>query len=111
MTTSKNGIASEVEIDGFRSALTEIGYSLVKFCELVAVNEGDEDPDQEGKIVQNVKKSFGRKMKQTTLNKYWDYISELPEFERVDRVVLGSSKKYLSRSDYRDKIISAFDVD
>jgi hypothetical protein len=111
MTASKNCIASEVEIDDFRSALTEIGYSLVKFCELVAVNEGDEDPDQEGKIVQNVKKSFGRKMKQTTLNKYWDYISELPEFQRVDRVVLGSSKKYLSRSDYRDKIISAFDVD
>lgn len=111
MAASKNDAASEVEIDDFRSALDEIGYSLAQFCELVAVNEGDEDPDQESKIIQNVKKSFNRKMKQATLNKYWGYISELPGFERVDRVVLGSAEKYLTRTDYRNKIISAFDVD
>ena len=111
MTASTNGIATEIEIDDFRLALSDIGYSLVQFCELVAVNEGDEDPDQENKIIQNVKRSFNRKMKQATLNKYWGYISELPGFERVDRVVLGSARKYLSRTDYRNKIISAFDVD
>jgi len=111
MTTLKNGSASEIEIDDFRSALDEIGYSLVQFCELVAVTEGDEDLDQESKIIQNVKKSFNRKMKQATLNKYWAYIAELPGFEHVDRVVLGNAKKYLTRTDYSNEIISAFDVD
>jgi hypothetical protein len=111
MTASKNSAASEIEINDFRSALDEIDYSLGQFCELVAVNEGDEDLDQESKIIQNVKKSFSRKMKQVTLNKYWGYISALPEFENVDRVVLASSKKYLTRTGYRSRIISAFDVD
>lgn len=111
MTAAKHGIASEIEVDDFRTVLDEIDYSLAQFCELVAVNEGDEDSDQESKIIQNVKKSFNRKMKQATLNKYWGYISELPGFERVDRVVLGSAEKYLTRTDYRNKIISAFDED
>jgi hypothetical protein len=111
MAVTESGTASENEIADFRSVLTEIGYTLIKFCELVAVNEGSEDADQEDKITQNVKKSFNRKIKQETLNVYWGYISELPEFEKVDRVVLASSKKYLTRTAYRDTIISAFDVD
>jgi len=111
MTASKGSAASEAEVEYFRSALSEMGYSLSKFTELVAVNEGDEDSDQENKIKGNVKKAFNRKMKQETLNKYWGYISELPEFENVDRVVLASSKKYLTRTGYRSRIISAFDVD
>ncbi len=106
-----NGFASSDEIVQFRSVLDEIGYNLAKFCELVAVNEGSEDADQEYKISQNVKKSFSRKMKQETLNRYWRYISELTEFDRVDRIVLASSKKYLSRTHYDNEIFSAFDVD
>ena len=111
MSVSMSDIASENEIADFRTALDNIGYSLAKFCELVAVNEGSEDADQEDKKAQSVKKSFSRKMKKKTLNKYWCYIAELPEFENVDRIVLASSKVFLERSDYRHKIVTAFDVD
>jgi hypothetical protein len=111
MSVSVSDDASENEIADFRATLDEIGYSLAKFCELVAVNEGSEDADQEDKKTQSVKKSFSRKMKQETLNKYWGYIAELPEFDNVDRIVLASSKKYLARTNYRHKIVSAFDVD
>ena len=111
MVASNEGVTSEKDVADFRSALDDMGYSLIRFCELVAVNEGEEDLDQESKITQNVKKSFNRRMKQATLNKYWSYIADLPEFEKVGRVVLVSASQYLSRSPYRDKIMSTFDVD
>ncbi len=111
VTSIKNNAATDQQVAEFRDALIDMGLTLSQFCEMVAVSEGNEDPDQEDKIQQNVKRYFNRKLKVERLNRYWRYLSQMPNFEKVDRVVLTSSKTYLSRSKYSKNIMSAFDVD
>ncbi|WP_396588249.1 hypothetical protein [Bermanella sp. R86510] len=105
--------ASAKEIQDFRDALDDMNYTLGKFCQIVAIVEGNENKTEEDKIVDKVKKSFNkeRRIPKTRLQQYWDYLSNQPNFDKVGRVVLPNGRDYLSQSKFADQIMSAFNRD
>ncbi len=110
MSVNKSGMALPNEVGEFRAALKKMDLSLNQFCEIVAIEEGNEDIDQENKIRVKVKKQFNRDINRELLMKYWDYLALHANFERAGRVVLPSSSEYLKRSSYSTEIMTSFDT-